>query len=99
MYAGRIVEDLPAARSSAAARHPYTRALLAAVPDMETDLGKPLATVPGRPVDPAHVPAGCAFAAALPARRRALPRGRAAARDGCRGQPSRVLARRRAAAR
>jgi len=65
MYAGRIVEDLPASQLSRA-RHPYTRALLAAVPDMQTDLGKPLATVPGRPVDPAHVPAGCAFAARCP---------------------------------
>ncbi|HET8928086.1 MAG TPA: oligopeptide/dipeptide ABC transporter ATP-binding protein, partial [Microbacterium sp.] len=50
----------------AAAQHPYTRALLAAVPDMHTDLDAPLATVPGRPVDPARVPAGCAFAARCP---------------------------------
>jgi peptide/nickel transport system permease protein len=65
MYAGRIVEDLPADRL-AEARHPYTRALLAAVPDMTTDLSLPLATVPGRPVHPAEVPAGCAFAARCP---------------------------------
>jgi len=65
MYAGRIVEDLPSSQL-ARARHPYTRALLAAVPDMQTDLGKPLVTVPGRPVDPAHVPAGCAFAPRCP---------------------------------
>ncbi|MFH8252757.1 dipeptide/oligopeptide/nickel ABC transporter permease/ATP-binding protein [Microbacterium sp. B2969] len=65
MYAGRIVEDLAADRL-AEARHPYTRALLAAVPDMSTDVRRPLATVPGRPVDPAHVPAGCAFAARCP---------------------------------
>ena len=65
MYAGRIVEDLPAWQL-AGARHPYTRALLAAVPDMQTDLAQPLATVPGRPVDPAHVPAGCAYAARCP---------------------------------
>ncbi|MEU1973107.1 dipeptide/oligopeptide/nickel ABC transporter permease/ATP-binding protein [Microbacterium sp. NPDC019599] len=65
MYAGRIVEDLPADRL-AEAKHPYTRALLAAVPDMTTDVRRPLATVPGRPVDPAHVPAGCAFAARCP---------------------------------
>jgi oligopeptide/dipeptide ABC transporter ATP-binding protein len=65
MYAGRIVEDLPADRL-ADAQHPYTRALLAAVPDMTTDLDQPLATVPGRPVDPAQVPAGCAYAARCP---------------------------------
>ncbi|MDF1603812.1 dipeptide/oligopeptide/nickel ABC transporter permease/ATP-binding protein [Nocardioides sp. YIM 152315] len=66
MYAGTIVEDLPAADLAASARHPYTRALLAAVPDMHTDLDAPLATVPGRPVDPADVPVGCAFAARCP---------------------------------
>ncbi len=66
MYAGRIVEDLPAAELHTAARHPYTRALLAAVPDMDADLDRPLAVIPGRPVDPADVPAGCAFAARCP---------------------------------
>jgi oligopeptide/dipeptide ABC transporter ATP-binding protein len=66
MYAGRIVEDLPAAQLHTHARHPYTRALLAAVPDMTTDRDKPLAVIPGRPVDPARVPAGCAFAARCP---------------------------------
>ena len=66
MYAGRIVEDLPAAQLRGGARHPYTRALVAAVPDMETDLDQPLAVVPGRPVDPADVPTGCAFAARCP---------------------------------
>jgi oligopeptide/dipeptide ABC transporter ATP-binding protein len=65
MYAGRIVEDLPAARL-ASARHPYTRALIDAVPDMTTDLDRPLATIPGRPVDPADVPPGCAYAARCP---------------------------------
>jgi peptide/nickel transport system permease protein len=66
MYAGRIVEDLPAVELTTAARHPYTRALVAAVPDMATDLDQPLAVIPGRPVDPAHVPAGCAFAPRCP---------------------------------
>jgi oligopeptide/dipeptide ABC transporter ATP-binding protein len=63
MYAGRIVEDLPASELTTGARHPYTRALLAAVPDLDTPLDEPLAVIPGRPVDPAHFPAGCAFAA------------------------------------
>jgi peptide/nickel transport system permease protein len=66
MYAGRVVEDLPAADLATAARHPYTRALVAAVPDMTTDLEQPLATIPGRPVDPADVPAGCAYADRCP---------------------------------
>jgi peptide/nickel transport system permease protein len=63
MYAGRIVEDLPATDLATGARHPYTRALLAAVPDLETPLDEPLAVIPGRPVDPANFPSGCAFAA------------------------------------
>ncbi|MFI5429552.1 dipeptide/oligopeptide/nickel ABC transporter permease/ATP-binding protein [Aeromicrobium sp. UC242_57] len=66
MYAGRIVEDLPSADLRTRARHPYTRALIGAVPDMTTDLDAPLATIPGQPVDPRHVPEGCAYAARCP---------------------------------
>ncbi len=66
MYAGRIVEDLPAAELAGRALHPYTQALLAAVPDMDTDRDMPLAVVPGRPSDPSQVQPGCAFAARCP---------------------------------
>jgi len=66
MYAGRIVEELPALELHTAARHPYTRALIAAVPDMRTELHRELPVIPGRPVDPAHLPAGCAFAPRCP---------------------------------
>lgn len=73
MYAGRIVEELPVAdladperSDSGGAQHPYTRALLAAVPDMTTDLAQPLATIPGQPVGPAAQPPGCAYAARCP---------------------------------
>jgi len=66
MYAGRIVEDLPSVELTTAARHPYTRALVAAVPDMHTDLTLPLAVIPGRSVDPAHLPVGCAYASRCP---------------------------------
>jgi oligopeptide/dipeptide ABC transporter ATP-binding protein len=66
MYAGRIIEDLPAAELTTGARHPYTRALVGAVPNMRSDTSQPLSTVPGRPVDPANVPSGCAYAARCP---------------------------------
>jgi oligopeptide/dipeptide ABC transporter ATP-binding protein len=66
MYAGRIVEELPAVELLSHARHPYTRALLAAVPDMTSDRHQPLAVIPGRPADPAHFPVGCAFAPRCP---------------------------------
>ena len=62
MYAGKVVESLPTADLADRARHPYTRALLAAVPSMETPRELPLAVIPGRPADPADLPAGCAFA-------------------------------------
>jgi peptide/nickel transport system permease protein len=62
MYAGKIVENLPAGQLDDA-RHPYTRALLAAVPSMETPRDRPLAVISGRPADPANLPTGCAFAA------------------------------------
>jgi peptide/nickel transport system permease protein len=66
MYAGRIVEDLPAAELVDSARHPYTRALAAAVPDMRTDLDRPMAVIPGRAPDPTQFPPGCAFAPRCP---------------------------------
>jgi oligopeptide/dipeptide ABC transporter ATP-binding protein len=62
MYAGTVVEDLPVARLVAGPAHPYTRALLASVPDMDVDRDLPLATIPGRQPDPASRPAGCPFA-------------------------------------
>ena len=63
MYAGKIVENLPTSDLASRARHPYTRALLAAVPSLETSRELPLAVIPGRPANPADLPAGCAFAA------------------------------------
>ncbi|GAA3238426.1 dipeptide/oligopeptide/nickel ABC transporter permease/ATP-binding protein [Actinocorallia longicatena] len=65
MYAGRIVEDLPAA-DLRRARHPYTRALVASLPDLDTDRSVPLVTVPGRQPSPEEVPPGCAFAPRCP---------------------------------
>lgn len=62
MYGGRIVEDLPVSALARDAEHPYTRALVASIPDMATDRSVPLATIPGRPPDPAALPPGCAFA-------------------------------------
>jgi oligopeptide/dipeptide ABC transporter ATP-binding protein len=63
MYAGRIVEDVDVAQLRIGPAHPYTRALLAAIPDMRSDRDAPLPTIPGAPPDPAQLPSGCAFAA------------------------------------
>jgi oligopeptide/dipeptide ABC transporter ATP-binding protein len=66
MYAGRIVEDLPASALVDDAAHPYTVALVDAVPDMETNRDRPLATIPGRPPNLDAVPTGCAFSPRCP---------------------------------
>ena len=62
MYAGRVVEELPVEDLVSGPAHPYTRALVACLPDMFTDRDLPLATIPGRPPAPADVNVGCAFA-------------------------------------
>ena len=60
MYLGRIVEIAPAARIFSMPRHPYTRMLLDAVPDL-TLSGKPRTPVAGEVPNPLSPPTGCAF--------------------------------------
>ena len=66
MYAGRIVEELDVKTLTTAPAHPYTRALVAAVPTMETDRALPLATIPGRAPGPFDTSPGCPFADRCP---------------------------------
>lgn len=63
MYAGRVVEELPVEKLASGAAHPYTRALVASLPDMDTDRSLPLASIPGHQPSPAELGPGCAFAA------------------------------------
>lgn len=60
MYAGSIVESGPAEAVCSDPVHPYTRALLAAVPTLERRHAESLLS-PGEPPDPANLPPGCAF--------------------------------------
>jgi oligopeptide/dipeptide ABC transporter ATP-binding protein len=65
MYGGRIVEIGPVRRIFAAPAHPYTRALLDAIPRLATRRDR-LTTIEGQPPDLATLPAGCAFAPRCP---------------------------------
>ena len=60
MYLGRIVELAPTRRLFAAPRHPYTRMLLAAVPDLAMT-GKARTAVAGEVPNPLEPPPGCTF--------------------------------------
>ncbi|MGH8713635.1 MAG: ABC transporter ATP-binding protein [Casimicrobiaceae bacterium] len=60
MYLGRVVELAPTRTLFASPRHPYTRMLLAAVPDLSLT-GKPRTAVGGEVPNPLDPPPGCAF--------------------------------------
>ncbi|GES40812.1 ABC transporter ATP-binding protein [Rhizobium dioscoreae] len=59
MYLGRIVESAPTARLWSDAKHPYTRALLTAVPDPSRR--KQAAPITGDLPSPHDPPSGCRF--------------------------------------
>ena len=61
MYAGRIVERAPLGPLLRAPRHPYTRALLDAVPRIGGEVGGALPAIPGTMPRPGALPPGCAF--------------------------------------
>lgn len=65
MYAGQIVESAPVALMFDSPAHPYTSALLNAVPKLETQVGR-LVTIPGQPPRLETLPAGCRFAPRCP---------------------------------
>jgi peptide/nickel transport system ATP-binding protein len=62
MYAGQLVETAPSALLFSDVQHPYTEALLASAPRIESDTKVRLQRIPGRPPDMVNVPAGCRFA-------------------------------------
>jgi oligopeptide/dipeptide ABC transporter ATP-binding protein len=88
MYLGRIVEVGTTEQVLASPRHPYTKALLSVVPEIEEH--EPV-VLRGETPDPTRVPAGCRFHPRCPA----LASGEAdrhGIRDSCLGEDLPVLA-------
>jgi oligopeptide/dipeptide ABC transporter ATP-binding protein len=61
MYAGRVAEEGPVRRVFTAPRHPYTKKLLSAFPNIHADR-RTLEVIPGMPPNLRNPPPGCRFA-------------------------------------
>ena len=72
MYAGNIVERAATAQLLTSPVHPYTRALLSAVPELGRSKGR-LNTIPGVVPRPENYPAGCRFSPRCPVLENAAP--------------------------
>jgi oligopeptide transport system ATP-binding protein len=60
-YAGRVVESGARGDVLRKPRHPYTRALLDALPHPEVARDTPLVAIKGTPPSPQQIPAGCPY--------------------------------------
>jgi peptide/nickel transport system ATP-binding protein len=61
MYLGKVVEYGPVESIYGNPRHPYTRALLGAMPSMDPDRRGEHVTLAGDPPNPINPPSGCRF--------------------------------------
>ncbi len=62
LYAGQVAEEGSAIDVLTAPVHPYTRGLLASVPDFRSDCASGTKEIPGIPPNQAQLEAGCRFA-------------------------------------
>jgi peptide/nickel transport system ATP-binding protein len=69
MYLGRIVEITDRRRIFSAAEHPYTRALLSAIPIPNPELRRARVILAGDVPSPVNPPSGCRFHPRCPLRR------------------------------
>ena len=61
MYLGNLVEVLPGKDLDMKAMHPYTRALMGAVFDINMDFSKPIESIESEAPSPLDLPQGCPF--------------------------------------
>ena len=61
MYLGQIVEIAPTKKLFATTRHPYTKALLSAIPHLDPDAEKTATKLEGEIPSPINPPSGCKF--------------------------------------
>ena len=61
MYLGNVVEVLPGALLSKNAVHPYTKALMDSIFDINMDFSKPIKGIEGEAPSPLDLPVGCPF--------------------------------------
>ena len=61
MYLGKVMEIGPSRRIFTNPRHPYTRALLAAAPELDPTIRTEVSALQGEPPSPIHIPSGCRF--------------------------------------
>ena len=91
MYLGQIVESGPTDGVFAEARHPYTLALLSAIPEPDPGGAATACRVIGETPSPIDPPSGCRFHTRCPFARGSAPNARARASPAPDEEPQRRL--------